>query len=103
MLERSCEGVTMPTNQDHKTKNEHARALGSLGGQRGGPARSAALDPEERRAIAKLAATSRWQKLRDASDTHPHATHAGLLGFRGIPCAVLDDGRRVLTQDGMLE
>ena len=40
--------------------NPHAAALGRLGGLKGGPARAAALTPEERRAIARRAARKRW-------------------------------------------
>lgn len=43
-------------------KNPAAVALGKLGGPKGGKARAAKLSPEERRAIAKRAADSRWHK-----------------------------------------
>jgi hypothetical protein len=43
-------------------RNPHAAALGRLGGQRGGPARAAALSPRRRREIARAAARARWQK-----------------------------------------
>jgi hypothetical protein len=39
-----------------------ARLLGRLGGLKGGPARAAALLPEQRQAIAKKAAKKRWGK-----------------------------------------
>ena len=42
--------------------NPHAAALGRLGGLKGGPARAAALSPERRRAIARHAAKTRWQR-----------------------------------------
>ena len=41
-------------------RNEHAAALGRLGGLRGGPARAAVLSPERRRQIAMIAARARW-------------------------------------------
>jgi hypothetical protein len=41
-------------------KNPHAVALGRLGGQKGGKARAKKLTPEERREIARKAATARW-------------------------------------------
>ena len=47
------------TNAD---RNEHAAALGRLGGLRGGPARATALSPERRREIAIAAARARWRK-----------------------------------------
>jgi hypothetical protein len=42
-------------------KNPAAVALGRLGGLRGGKARARALSPEEREAIAKKAAQTRWK------------------------------------------
>ena len=41
-------------------KNLAAVALGRLGGFKGGPARTLALDPERRREIARLAIATRW-------------------------------------------
>jgi hypothetical protein len=38
-----------------------ARALGSRGGKKGGPARAAKLTSEQRSAIAKNAAQKRWK------------------------------------------
>jgi hypothetical protein len=43
-------------------KNPHARALGLLGGSKGGKARAANLSPARRRAIAKKAAKARWSR-----------------------------------------
>ncbi|RQV12221.1 hypothetical protein DF047_04320 [Burkholderia cenocepacia] len=64
----------------------------------GGHARAAALNEAERAAIAKGAADARWNKPL------PKATHEGVikLGDIEIACAVLEDGRRLLTQSGML-
>ncbi len=42
--------------------NEHAVALGRLGGLRGGPARAAALTPRRRREIARATAMARWSR-----------------------------------------
>jgi len=42
-------------------KNPAAVALGKLGGQRGGKARAAKLNADERSAIARRAATARWK------------------------------------------
>lgn len=41
-----------------------AAAKGRLGGQKGGPARAAALSPQKRKSIAKKAAKKRWAKKR---------------------------------------
>ena len=43
-------------------KNIFAQILGRLGGLKGGPARAAALAPEQRKQIAKKAAKKRWGK-----------------------------------------
>ena len=45
-------------------KNPAAVALGRLGGKKGGKARSEALSPAKRKAIAKKAAQTRWAKAR---------------------------------------
>lgn len=61
----------------------------------GGIARANSLTPEERSRIAQQAADARWGI--------PKATHRGeiVIGDVRIPCAVLDDGRRVLTETGV--
>lgn len=61
----------------------------------GGIARAEKLTPQERSEIAKVAAATRWGA--------PKATHRGeiIIGETRIPCAVLDDGRRVLTENGI--
>lgn len=63
----------------------------------GGLARAKSLSAAERSAIAKKAAVSRW-----AGDV-PNATHDGniTLGDMEIECAVLDDGRRVISERAM--
>lgn len=65
----------------------------------GGHARAAALSKSKRSAIAKKGAEARWKK------EVPRATHEGVLklGTLEIPCAVLDDGRRLLTQSGVMQ
>jgi hypothetical protein len=70
-------------------------------GREGGLARAQNLSPEERKEIAAKAARARWA----ANDNKlPKATHAGpwRVGDLEIQCAVLDDGTRVLTQQGVL-
>lgn len=63
----------------------------------GGIARANSLTPEERSRIAQQAADARWGI--------PKATHRGeiVIGDVHIPCAVLDDGRRVLTEHGITQ
>jgi hypothetical protein len=43
-------------------KNPAARQSGSIGGKKGGKARTDKLSPSERKAIAKKAAAARWRK-----------------------------------------
>ena len=66
---------------------------------RGGRARAEKLTPEQRSEIAKRAAQSRW-----SGGGLLRATHTGELriGSISIPCAVLEDGTRVLWQQGLL-
>lgn len=47
------------------TRNPHAVALGTLGGQKGGKARAEKLTPEQRKEIAQIAAQARWKKSKD--------------------------------------
>lgn len=70
-------------------------------GKAGGRARAEILSPEQRREIASKAARVRWS---DPTAKLPKATHAGVLAvgdFR-VPCYVLEDGRRLLSQSGMV-
>ena len=66
--------------------------------RKGGRARAQKLSAEERKAIARNAADARWAK------DLPKATNEGILviGDMEIPCAVLEDGTRVLTQSGVM-
>ncbi|MDR7095430.1 P63C domain-containing protein [Hydrogenophaga laconesensis] len=70
------------------------------GRAKGGVARARALTPEQRKAIAEKAAKSRW-----GVSTVPTAEHVGAvkLGELALQCAVLPDGRRVLSQRGLAE
>ena len=64
----------------------------------GGIARAATLSGDERREIARKAAKARWARHL------PQATHQGVVRFDGIEIevAVLDNGQRVITQDGFM-
>jgi hypothetical protein len=72
----------------------------------GGKARAEKLTKEERSEIASAAALARWdkqenrQKLPTASFGSPDRP-LRIAGLE-IPCYVLDDGRRVITQRGVL-
>jgi hypothetical protein len=65
------------------------------GRAKGGIARKDALSPARRKEIAQRAAAKRWKM--------PAATHDGTLtlGDVSIPCAVLEDGTRVLSRRGV--
>ena len=69
------------------------------GRAKGGAARQAALTPEQRSENARKAALAKTELAR-----LPRATHSGVLkiGDAEIPCAVLPDGRRVLSQRGVM-
>jgi hypothetical protein len=67
----------------------------SLGGQ----ARAQKLSAERRTEIARTAAESRWAKKPMLSATHTGELRIGEIS---IPCAVLEDGTRVLWQQGFL-
>lgn len=66
-------------------------------GRKGGKAAANRMTPEQRAERARRAAESRWGAIEEA-------THEGEipLGKTSIPCAVLEDGTRVLTQQGVL-
>lgn len=72
-----------------------------VGRARGGIARAERLSPEERTDIARRAAAVRWSP---ESAEVAKATHEGIIhiGDADISCAVLDDGRRVLSQSSMM-
>lgn len=53
---------TEPDLSDVETRKALARALGRLGGLKGGKARAKKLTKEERRASASKAARARWEK-----------------------------------------
>lgn len=74
----------------------------SVGKAKGGMARAAALSPERRKEIADNAA----QAKRELAGL-PKATHGGpdkplLIGNAELVCYVLDDGTRLITQEGFL-
>ena len=89
--------------------SEAARALGKLGASKGGRARAESLAPEDRQAIAKRAGDARWDKAKGLTPEElaslPKATHKGVLkiGDMELECYVLEDGRRILHQRGVLK
>jgi hypothetical protein len=67
---------------------------------RSGKARMEKLTHEQRVELGRLAAQKRWS----ASPTHK-ASHLGILqiGDSEIPCAVLEDGTRVVSERGLVK
>lgn len=62
------EATTEPKQDESSSsegKNPNAVALGRLGGLKGGKARAAKMTPEQRKEIAKIAASARWRKKVD--------------------------------------
>lgn len=70
------------------------------GKSKGGIARAKSLTPEERSKIAKNAAAKRWD-TKVLKATHGSTDHPLKIGDMEIPCFVLEDGTRVLTQGGL--
>ncbi|ADP70680.1 Domain of unknown function P63C [Rhodomicrobium vannielii ATCC 17100] len=66
---------------------------------KGGEARAQKLTSEERTAIASIAATARWEKRSSL----PSVDFSGTLNLGNvtIPCAILTDGTRVLSEFGI--
>ncbi len=71
------------------------------GRAKGGAARANKLSPERRSEIARLGALAK----KKASATLPKVIKAGQLriGELTIPCYVLDDGRRILSERGITD
>jgi len=79
-------------------------------GSKGGKARAKALNPQKRKAIARQGAQARWANVSNTKETgnevpitiHP-ATQPGVLhiGDIDLPCAVLSDRTRVITESSV--
>ena len=87
--------------------SEAAQTLSNEGAAKGGHARARNLSKEERRAIARQAAVARWERTlpkigRPVKATHGSPDRPLRIGDLEIPCYVLEDGRRVLVQRGMM-
>jgi hypothetical protein len=67
----------------------------------GGKAAAAKMTKQERRERAQKAASSRWAGGLPQA-THGSEDHPLRIGDIEIPCYVLEDGRRVLAQRGMV-
>lgn len=67
----------------------------------GGRARAEALSPARRQEIAKVAVRARIELGKLPKATHGSADHPLRIGDIEIPCYVLEDGTRVLSQRGL--
>lgn len=74
----------------------------TTGKSAGGAARAAALSPERRKEIAVKAAEAKKEKAGLLRATHGSAENPLRLGEIEIPCYVLEDETRVLSQRGLL-
>lgn len=83
---------------DADNTSGHAKALSSVGAVKGGKARAEKLSVEERQEIARRAAEARW------GSEIPRAPYTGelVIADRRINCAVLENGKRLLTQESFL-
>src|ERR1035438_8277562 len=82
---------------DMTTENVN-QSIQSLGGE----ARAKTMTSDELSESARTAALARWEKAGKRSPI-PRATHKGELtiGDVEIPCAVLENGKRVLSEHGI--
>jgi hypothetical protein len=87
--------------KEHNPDDEK-KPLGHLDPAKGGRARAEKLTPEERQEIARKAAAARWGdgvlKVAHGSPDHPLK-----IGAIELPCYVLSDESRVVTQQGLIE
>jgi hypothetical protein len=69
---------------------------------KGGEARAKSLSPEERSQSARNAVVARWEKAGKRAPL-PKVAYPGELDIGGciIPCAVLDNGKRIISENGM--
>ena len=95
---------------DKKKASEAAQKLGRRGGLKGGKARAEKLTPDQRTAIARRAVEARWAKARANGEvvrpalpraTHGSEDHPLKIFDIEIPCFVLEDGTRVITNRGL--
>ena len=75
-------------------ENQSGRALGGI-------ARAKKLAPEARSSQAKAAAAARWSGGSVKKVTHGSDDHPLKIGDIEIPCYVLEDDARVISQRGL--
>src|SRR2546422_1972741 len=70
------------------------------GKAKGGVARALSLTPAERKAISRKGALARWSGTSMRA-THGSTDHPLTIGDIELPCYVLEDETRVLSQRGL--
>lgn len=85
----------------HHTLRKDANMGEITGRAKGGAARAAKLSPEERKAISVRAADAKRELAALPRATHGSSDHPLKIGDIEIPCFVLDNDARVLTQRGL--
>jgi hypothetical protein len=87
-------------NMADETRESSASEMAS----KGGTARAKSLSPERRREIARNAVETRWMRAEQI-DGEVSAPHNGTIriGELEIPCGVLEDGVRVLSERGVMK
>jgi hypothetical protein len=91
--------------EESKNISEAAKQMSSIGASKGGKTRASNLTPEERKEIAQKAIQARWIKLDEAKGIR-RARHGSpdrplRIGDVEIPCYVLADETRVLSERGI--
>ena len=72
------------------------------GKAKGGAARAAKLSPARRKEISEKAVAAKRDKALLPKATHGSSQNPVKIGDIEIPCYVLDDGTRVLSQNGLI-
>ena len=72
------------------------------GKAKGGAARAAKLSPEQRKEISRKAVEAKRELATLPKATHGSTEHPLRIGNIEIPCYVLEDGTRVLSQRGVI-
>ncbi|HDX0802531.1 TPA: P63C domain-containing protein [Stenotrophomonas maltophilia] len=88
----------------HSNATEVSMATGKevSGKAAGGKARAESLSPARRKEIAKAAAAARQELASLPKASHGSADHPLKIGDVEIPCYVLEDGTRVISQRGFI-
>ena len=81
---------------------DEVKKIPATGKAKGGEARAKSLSAERRSEIAKNAAKAKSEARRLPKATHGSSDHPLRIGDIEIPCYVLEDGTRVISQRGIV-